>query len=108
MFEAKRNSRQSFYTRLGTLSVIAVSALTGLPLLGGTTADIWYVDDDNYGKAEMDGKSPETAFGTIQEAIDAETTLSGDTIKVLPGTYMITSFGSCALQELCLQPQYRQ
>ncbi|MBP3406839.1 MAG: hypothetical protein J6N18_12110, partial [Kiritimatiellae bacterium] len=56
-------------------------------MFGETAANIWYVDDDNYGKAEMDGKSPETAFGTIQEAIDAETTLSGDTIKVLPGTY---------------------
>ncbi|MBR6586229.1 MAG: hypothetical protein IKK82_02300, partial [Kiritimatiellae bacterium] len=87
MFKAKRNSRQSFYTRLGTLSFIAVSALTGLPLFGETAANIWYVDDDNYGKAGMDGATPETAFGTIQEAIDAETTSSGDTIKVLPGTY---------------------
>ena len=87
MFKAKRNSRQSFYTRLGTLSFIAVSALTGLPLFGETAAAIWYVDDDNYGKAGMDGATPETAFGTIQEAIDAETTSSGDTIKVLPGTY---------------------
>ena len=34
-------------------------------------ANTWYVDDDNYGKAGMDGATPETAFGTIQEAIDA-------------------------------------
>ena len=87
MFKAKRNSLPSFGVRLGALLVLAASASIGLPLFGETAANIWYVDDDNYGKAEMNGKSLETAFGTIQEAIDAETTLSGDTIKVLPGTY---------------------
>ena len=87
MFKAKRNSLPSFGVRLGALLVLAASASIGLPLFGETAANIWYVDDDNYGKAEMDGKSPETAFGSIQEAIDAETTSSGDTIKVLPGTY---------------------
>jgi len=87
MFKAKRNSLPSFGVRLGALLVLAASASIGLPLFGETAANIWYVDDDNYEKAEMDGKSPETAFGTIQEAIDAETTSSGDTIKVLPGTY---------------------
>jgi len=61
-------------------------------------AKTWYVDDDNYNDAYVDdsaayiaagydGTTPEKAFGTIQAAIDASTTKSGDTILVYPGTY---------------------
>lgn len=50
-------------------------------------ANVWWVDDDNYGKTGMDGTSAVTAFGSVQEAIDNPACLSGDTIKVLPGIY---------------------
>ena len=60
-------------------------------------ANTWYVDDDNYNEsyataadyiaAGFDGTTTNKAFGTIQMAIDATTTKSGDTILVCPGTY---------------------
>lgn len=52
-----------------------------------SAANTWYVDDDNYGKSGMDGKSVATAYGTIQDAIDAADTKAGDTILVEPGVY---------------------
>ena len=44
-----------------------------------------YVDDDNYGKSGLDGKTPEKAYGTIADAL-AEAS-ANVVIKVLPGTY---------------------
>jgi len=49
--------------------------------------NVWWVDDDNYGKSGLDGTSAEKAFGTIQDAIDNSNCTDGDTINVLPGTY---------------------
>ena len=56
-----------------------------------------YVDDDNYNEsyadsaayiaAGYDGTTPEKAFGTIQDAIEASTTVANDTILVCPGIY---------------------
>ena len=61
--------------------VVAVTATVCL------SANTWYVDDDNYGKEGLDGKSKETAYGTIQQAIDAASTKANDTILVYPGEY---------------------
>ena len=65
--------------------VVAIAALFGFQALA--EGNTWYVDDDNYGKPGMDGTKPETAYGTIQDAIDADDTKAGDTILVLPGVY---------------------
>ena len=48
-------------------------------------ANTWWVDDDWYGQGG--NGSAERPFGTIQDAIDASTTQSGDTIKVKAGVY---------------------
>ena len=56
----------------------------GLVGLAACAANTWYVDDDNYGQEGLDGSS-EKPYGTIQQAIDADTTQTGDTIKVRPG-----------------------
>ena len=66
----------------------SVCALVAMISLGSAfAADTWYVDDDNSGKPGMDGRSVETAYGTIQDAIDAADTKAGDTILVEPGVY---------------------
>ena len=65
--------------------VVAIAALFGLQALA--EGNTWYVDNDNYGKPGMDGTKPETAYGTIQDAITNKTTEAGDTILVLPGVY---------------------
>ncbi|MGN0832885.1 MAG: hypothetical protein ACI4RD_04455 [Kiritimatiellia bacterium] len=49
-------------------------------------ASDWYVDAANYGGTGQDG-SFERPYGTIQQAIDAATTVAGDTILVRPGIY---------------------
>lgn len=50
-------------------------------------ASTWYVDDDNYGKSDLDGLTEATAFGTIQDALGNAGFRSGDTVMVLPGVY---------------------
>lgn len=64
--------------RLITLAAATMGALIG-------TAATWYVDDDNFGKGGLDGKSPASAWGTLQDAHD--NAAAGDTVYVLPGTY---------------------
>ena len=66
---------------------LIVLASASVAAFCATAANVWYVDDDNYGKEGLDGTSKEKAYGTIQDAIDAATTEKGDTIKVYPGTY---------------------
>ena len=66
----------------------SVCALAAMVSFGSAfAATTWYVDDDNYGKQGLDGTTEATAYGTIQDAIDADGTKAGDTILVLPGTY---------------------
>lgn len=52
-----------------------------------SAASVWYVDDDNYGKLGLDGRTPETAFGSLQEANDSASVQAMDTVKIMPGTY---------------------
>ena len=75
--------------------LVSMACSLALPLV--LSASTWYVDDDNYNEAYsdaaayiaagFDGTTETKAFGTIQAAVDAETTLAGDTIIVLPGVY---------------------
>ena len=68
-------------------NISAVGAFLAIfSALTGVCADVWYVDAANYGKPDLDG-SPEKAYGTIQQAIDATTTKAGHTILVRPGIY---------------------
>ena len=82
--------------------LMLASVFAALRAITCEAANTWYVDDDNYKdgydaaayiEAGFDGTTEAKAFGTIQAAIDAETTIEGDptkegdTIVVLPGTY---------------------
>ena len=81
-----------YYSKL-----LAIMVFVGLCTIVSEAADTWYVDDNNYNDSYadaaayiadgFDGSTEAKAFGTIQAAIDAETTKAGDTIVVLPGTY---------------------
>ena len=46
---------------------------------------VWYVDDDNFNTPGTDGFTEATAFGTIQEAVNAAS--SDDIVMVAAGTY---------------------
>lgn len=48
-------------------------------------ADTWFVKAANFGKEGLDGRTEETAWGTLQDAHDKAA--AGDTIKVLEGVY---------------------
>ena len=48
-------------------------------------SSILWVDDDNYGKEGLDGKTEEKAFGTIQDAIDTIDSMT--VVKVKKGVY---------------------
>ena len=48
-------------------------------------ADTWFVKAANFGKEGLDGRTEETAWGTLQDAHDKAA--AGDTIKVLEGFY---------------------
>ncbi len=55
--------------------------------LSAQAVNVWYVDDDNYGKTGLDGTTEAKAFGTLQDAIDNPECVAGDKILVLPGVY---------------------
>ena len=48
-------------------------------------ADTWFVKAANFGKEGLDGRTEETAWGTLQDAHD--NAAAGDKIKVLEGVY---------------------
>ena len=64
---------------------LALVAAVGGYASAFAAGNTWFVDDDWYGRSG-DGSS-DAPFGTIQEAVDAKTTLAGDTILVRPGVY---------------------
>ncbi len=73
---------------------ILVSSLFMLGLLlPRAQADVWYVDRDNESGVE-DGASWDTAYTTIQPAIDAAHSAGGGEVWVAEGTY----FGACTLR----------
>ena len=55
--------------------------------LSAQAVNVWYVDDDNYGKTGLDGTTEAKAFGTLQDAVDNSACVAGDKILVLPGVY---------------------
>lgn len=70
-----------------TMAALTVGLTVSWAVLAGSVAcaaNIWWVDDDNYGKSGMTG-AENAAFGTIQEAVNAA--VDGDTVYVKPGTY---------------------
>ena len=80
MKTSKMNAR-ILRRKLALLPVMAVAMVT----MAAFAANTWWVDDDWYGQGG--NGSEERPFGTIQDAIDASTTLSGDTVKVKAGVY---------------------
>ena len=44
--------------------------VAGLLIAFSASAATWYVDDDNYGKPDLDGKTEASAFGTIKDALE--------------------------------------
>ncbi len=67
------------------LSVVAGFLAFNLAHAIGPTT--WYVDATLGSDATLDGSNPATPYATIQAAISAATTLSGDTVQVAAGTY---------------------
>jgi hypothetical protein len=63
---------------------LIVLASASVAAFCATAANVWYVDDDNYGKEGLDGTSKEKAYGTIQDAIDAATTEKATRSRFIP------------------------
>ena len=61
--------------------------VAGLLIAFSASAATWYVDDDNYGKPDLDGKTEASAFGTIKDALENAGLKAHDTVMVLPGVY---------------------
>ena len=66
---------------LQTCAAIAATALVACH----AAAEVRYVNASNYGLAGLDGRSPTTAWGTLQDAHDNAN--DDDIIKILPGVY---------------------
>lgn len=63
----------------------AVSLATVAFFSASASGKVWYVDDDNFNTPGTDGLTEATAFGTIQEAVNAAS--SEDIVMVAAGTY---------------------
>jgi uncharacterized protein DUF1565 len=59
-------------------------ALSSAFLFSFAQAMIWYVSSKN-GSDASDGRTPSTAFKTLQHAVDVAK--AGDTIQIAPGAY---------------------
>ena len=68
-------------------NVRSIAGIAGVLIVSYASAATWYVDDDNYGKPDLNGMSEALAFGTIQDALDNSALSAGDTVLVLPGVY---------------------
>ena len=66
------------WTRAASLSIVAFFSASA-------SGKVWYVDDDNFNTPGTDGLTEATAFGTIQEAVNAAS--SDDIVMVAAGTY---------------------
>lgn len=69
------------------MKAIVIATVFACSLAASADNNTWWVDDGNYGKEGLDGKSAGTAYGTIQDALDNPDFAAGDTVKVLPGVY---------------------
>ena len=80
------NEKGVFMCSSGLLKwTCAVSLATVAFFSASASGKVWYVDDDNCNKPGMDGLTEATAFGTIQEAVNAAS--SDDIVMVAAGTY---------------------
>ena len=69
------------------LKIATIAAAATMAAWSAAAANVWWVDAANYGKPDLDGRTEETAFSTIQDALDDEAFEENDTVKVKPGVY---------------------